>query len=177
MERLEDEATWKNIPSRNDLGAFLLNYFSSPFSFYTPLIILGHPGSGKSLLTSMLAARLICPIFTPIRVELRSINAENDIFTQVEEQILKDTNRRLTWAALTEQFKNRPALILLDGYDELLQASGKVFTGYLNSVQKFQEHQYSLGREPVRTVVTSRITLIDKAAIPAGAKLSPPPRI
>lgn len=169
--RLEDEATWRNIPPRNDLGTFLLNYLSSPYSYLSPLIVLGHPGSGKSLLTEMLAARLICPFFTPIRVVLRDINAEHEISKQIEEQINTLTGGNLSWATLTKQFQEKPALVLLDGYDELLQASGIVFAAYLQSVHKFQEDQISLGRQPVRVIVTSRITLIDKAVIPSGATI------
>jgi hypothetical protein len=56
-------------------------------------------------------------------------------------------------------------LIILDGYDELLQASGKVFSSYLMKVQGFQQRQNEQKR-PVRVIVTSRITLIDKAEIP-----------
>lgn len=170
-EQLENEITWKSILTRNDLGAFLLSYLSSPYSSTAPLIILGHPGSGKSLLTSILAARLISPPLTPIRVELRNINAENEIVVQIEEQIYKNTSRQANWADLSDYFKERPALILFDGYDELLQASGKVFSGYLLKVQKFQENELSLGRKPVSAIVTSRITLIDKAEIPKGATI------
>jgi hypothetical protein len=167
-QHLEDEATWRDVPSRNDLGAFLLNYLSSPYSTLAPLMILGHPGSGKSLLTHILSARLISPLCTPIRVELRDINADSDIDIQIEQQIRKDTGRPEPWANLSDHLDSRPALVILDGYDELLQASGKVFSGYLLKVQKFQEREANI-RRPVRAIITSRITLIDKAAIPEGA--------
>lgn len=168
--RLEDEGTWNNLEKRDDLGAFLLSYFSSPYSLGTPLIILGHPGSGKSLLTQIISARLISHLYTPLRVELRDINAENEIPGQIEEQIRKDTSRRdVTWASLTDHLSEQPALVMLDGYDELLQASGQVFRSYLMKVQKFQELEAALERPPVRAVVTSRLTLIDKAIIPDGA--------
>jgi hypothetical protein len=42
---LEDASTWSGLPRRNDLGAFLLSYLSSPYSTETPLLVLGHPGS------------------------------------------------------------------------------------------------------------------------------------
>ena len=45
---LEEPKTWKDVPRRDDLAAFLLSYLSSPYSTETPLVILGHPGSGKS---------------------------------------------------------------------------------------------------------------------------------
>lgn len=67
-------------------------------------------------------------------------------------------------------FKNNPPVVILDGYDELLQASGKVFSWYLKEVQNFQKNEAEQGR-PVRVIVTSRVTLIDKATIPAGATI------
>jgi hypothetical protein len=170
-EQLENENTWSDIPVRTDLGAFLLEYLKSPYSAFSPLIVLGHPGSGKSLLTNVIAARLISPLMSPIRVELRGINADKELANQIEEQIYKDTNREVSWATLSDHFREQPGLVLLDGYDELLQASGKVFSGYLLKVQQFQANEVNLGRKPVRTVVTSRITLIDKAEIPRGTTI------
>jgi len=61
-------------------------------------------------------------------------------------------------------------LVVLDGYDELLQASGKVFSSYLKDVQHFQKSEVEQGR-PVRVIVTSRVTLIDKATVPSGATI------
>ena len=152
-EQLENEATWINIKPRNDIGTFLLSYLSSPYSTRAPLIILGHPGSGKSLLTQILSARLISPAYTTIRVELRDIDADNEIPVQIEEQIRKSIGREANWANLSDYFNDHPALVLLDGYDELLQASGKVFSGYLMNVQKFQERESSI-RQPVRAIIT-----------------------
>lgn len=169
-ENLENEATWESIPERNDLGLFLLSYLHSPYSNLNPLIILGQPGSGKSLLTSMLAARLFSPSLTPLRIELRNTNADIDIESQIEAQIRKDSGWSINWAKLARYTRERPTLVLFDGYDELLQASGKVFSGYPLKVQRFQQNEYDRGR-PVSTIVTSRITLIDKAEIPRGATI------
>ncbi|MBE7553913.1 MAG: ATP-binding protein [Anaerolineales bacterium] len=168
---LEDEETWKTASIRDDLGTFLLAYFSSPYSTNNPLVILGHPGSGKSLLTQLIAARLIPSPYTPIRVALRDIEADDEIAVQVEKQIKKDTKREVSWASLADAFNEKPALVILDGYDEVLQVSGKVYSGYVRKTQKFQENELYLGRQPVRTIVTSRITLIDKADIPQGTTI------
>jgi hypothetical protein len=169
--RLEDEATWDDLPRRKDLGAFLLSYLSSPYSTESPLLILGHPGSGKSLLTTVLSAQLMSKHFTAIRVPLREVNAEAGIVTQIEEAIRRITNIGVdSWARLSSAFKNSPPLVILDGYDELLQASGKVFSGYLKDVQYFQRSQAEQGH-PVRVLVTSRVTLIDKATVPSGATI------
>jgi hypothetical protein len=165
---LEDEGVWQSRPVQDDLGRFLLHYLSTPYSAEAPLLILGHPGSGKSLLTEMFAARLAPPHFNPVRLELRDTDPEADVQTQIEEQIREDTGRTVNWADVASQLRGSPPVVILDGYDELLQASGQVYGNYLTKVQKFQRREAVQGR-PVRVIVTSRITLIDKAAIPAGA--------
>lgn len=171
-EALEDEATWKNLPLHHNLNAFFISYLNHPISGDAPLIILGQPGSGKSLLTTMLAARWNATNCTPIRVILRKINADSDITDQIERQIESDTNGSIDWMTLTNHFKTRPALVLFDGYDELLQASGKVFAYYPRKVQQFQIHQHKkLERAPIRAIITSRITLIDKAEIPINSTI------
>ena len=107
--------------------------------------------------------------FAPVRVELRSINADNEIESQIEEQIQKDIARRVEFSALMDSLNQRPAIVIFDGYDELLQATGQVFAGYLNKIHNFQDREAkTLDRNPVRTIVTSRVTLIDKAVIPEG---------
>jgi len=169
--RLEDEDIWRDLPRRSDLGSFLLSYLRSPYSNETPLVILGHPGSGKSLLTTVISAQLMSKQFTAIRVPLREVDAEAGIVAQIEQRLKHITNLSVdSWAKLSSAFKNCPPLVILDGYDELLQASGKVFSGYLKDVQNFQKNELEQGR-PVRVIVTSRITLIDKATIPSGTTI------
>lgn len=168
--RLEDEATWNDYQINNDLDRFFLKYLYCPDSINYPLIILGHPGSGKSLLTKVLSAQLMSKSFTVIRVPLREVNADVSIDLLVEEQIKKVTNRPLQngYGGFAQQFKEKPLLIILDGYDELLQAKGDVFAGYLEKARIFQNDQKQLNR-PVQIIVTSRITLIDKAIVPMGS--------
>lgn len=169
--RLEDETIWAKLPRRNDLGAFLLSYLSSPYSVETPMLILGHPGSGKSLLTTILSAHLMSKQFTAIRVPLREVNADADVVTQIEEAIRRITGVGVeSWIKLSALFKNCPPLVILDGYDELLQASGQVFASYIKEVQRFQEREAEQGR-PLRIIITSRITLIDKATVPVGSTI------
>ena len=167
-ELLEQEATWKNVPKRQDLGPFLFRYLHSPYSNHAPLIVLGQPGSGKSLLTSMLSAQLFSSALIPIRVELRNADADIDIESQIEGQIYKDTRYNINWTKFTRHTKERSTLVVFDGYDELLQASGKVFTGYLLKVQRFQQQEFERKR-PTPAIVTSRITLINKATIPLSS--------
>lgn len=169
--RLEDEETWNDLPRRNDLGAFMLSYLSSPYSTESPLLILGHPGSGKSLLTTVLSSQLMSEHYTAICVRLREVNADAGVVSQIEEAIRRITNISVDpWAKLSSAFKNSPPLVILDGYDELLQASGKVFAGYLKDVQHFQQSEADQDK-PVRVIVTSRVTLIDKATVPSGATI------
>ena len=165
---LEDPETWGGLQRRDDLGAFILSFLSSPYSTEIPLVVLGHPGSGKSLLTKVLSAQLMSKHFTVVRVPLREVNADAGVIAQIEERIRGITHISDPWAKLSGAFKNTPPLVILDGYDELLQASGKVFRSYLNDVQTFQRNEFEQGR-PVRVMVTSRITLIDKALIPGGS--------
>lgn len=164
-QQLGDEQSWRDEPVRDDLGAFLLSYLSSPYSTETALIILGHPGSGKSLLTEVLAANLISTSYTCIRVVLRDVFADCDVTSQIEQQLRKDLGRSLSWVNLADQVGGRPLLIIFDGYDELLQTSGQVVTTFISQLQQFQEREATI-RQPVRVVVTSRITLIDRAEIP-----------
>jgi len=113
----------------------------------------------------------MCKQYTAIRVPLREVNAEAGVVAQIEEAIRRITHVSVdSWTKLSSAFKNNPPLVILDGYDELLQASGKVFSGYLKEVQNFQKNEAEQGR-PVRVVVTSRVTLIDKATIPSGATI------
>lgn len=171
--KLEDELVWKQTPVQHDLDKFFIKYLYSPDSIDYPLIILGQPGSGKSLLTKVLSAQLMSKSYTVIRIPLREVNAEDGIDVLVEDQIKKVTNRPLStqgYGGFATQFKEKPLIIILDGYDELLQAKGDVFSGYLEKVRTFQQDQKAMGRS-VRIIITSRITLIDKARIPTNATI------
>lgn len=167
---LEDENIWNELPRNDDLDKFFVKYLFSPDSVDYPLIILGHPGSGKSLLTKVLSAQLISNSYTVIRIPLREVNAENGIDVLIEDQIKSLTNKSLPtgYGDFAEHFNEKPLMIILDGYDELLQAKGDVFSGYLEKVRIFQQEQKSMKR-PVRIIITSRITLIDKARVPVNS--------
>lgn len=169
--RLENEKTWAEIPPCDDLDRFFVRYLCSPDSIDYPLVILGHPGSGKSLLTKVLTAQLMSQSYTAIRIPLREVNAESTIDLLVEDHIKSLTQRNLPqggYADFAKQFKERPLLIILDGYDELLQAKGDIFASYLDKAMRFQRDQKEMNR-PVRIIVTSRITLIDKAIVPKNS--------
>lgn len=171
--RLEESRTWEKIDRQDNLNLFFIKYLFSPDSIDYPLVILGHPGSGKSLLTKVLSAQLMSQSYTVVRIPLREVNAEATIDSLVEDQIKKEINRTLPsggYGAFASQFKEKPIIIILDGYDELLQAKGDVFAGYLDRAKRFQADQKALQR-PVRIILTSRITLIDKAIVPEGTTI------
>ena len=166
---LERDDAWEHRPPADDLGPFLLRYLESVYSTRTPLLILGHPGSGKSLLTQVLAARLAYPAYTTVRVKLRDVSSAPDIQRQIEQQIHEDIGEEVSWPRFARSLPT-PPVVILDGYDELLQATGSTQADYLDRVRQFQDREAEL-RRPVRVIVTSRITLIDKVSIPAGTTI------
>jgi len=169
---LERDDAWEECEVKGDVGAFVMRHLESPYSVRAPLLVLGHPGSGKSILTEMLAGHLAYPGYTTIRVKLRDINPDMSLLRLLEDQVRNDTGGlSLPWADFANGLAMSPPVIILDGYDELLQATGKVFASYLEDVCQFQYGQ-ALQRRPVRVIVTSRLTLIDKAIIPPGATVA-----
>jgi hypothetical protein len=162
--RLDLDETWSKCPVEQDLGPFIERCLESPHTVDKPILILGQPGSGKSMLTHMIGS-IFAGRFDTVRVELRSVPADAKIYTQIEHFLSLETQgRRVTWPELRDQFTAAP-VVILDGLDELLQATGRVFGAYLQDCADFQSHSFALGR-PVRTIVTSRIALIGRTHVP-----------
>lgn len=132
-----------------------------------PLILLGQPGSGKSVLTRILAARLPLTRFLPVRVELRQVPVEGDLQDQIELAVRRTIGKRLAWPRLVESGHGRLPVVMLDGFDELLQATGLLQNDFLLRVQAFQEREAIQGR-PLAVIVTSRTAVADRAQIPQG---------
>jgi hypothetical protein len=63
-----EERFWNQIAARSDLHPFLAGYLTSPRARQAPIVVLGQPGAGKSVLTRVLAAELPEGGFLPIRV-------------------------------------------------------------------------------------------------------------
>ena len=162
------ESWWKDVPKRKDVCSFLAGYLLSPEATEAPMILLGQPGSGKSVLTRILAARLPATDFLPVRVELRQVPAESDLQAQIEFAIRDATGESVTWPRLVESADGALPVVLLDGFDELLQATGVSQTDFLLRVLAFQEREADQGR-PVAVIVTSRTAVTDRARIPHGA--------
>nr|MDT0658880.1 hypothetical protein [Micromonospora sp. DSM 115978] len=166
--RPSDESWWARTSVRDDLPDFLAGYLTGPGATRAPLLVLGQPGSGKSLLTKVLAARLPPADFLPVRVLLREVPAAADLQDQIEYAIRQATGERLDWPALVRSAGDALPVVLLDGFDELLQATGVSQTDYLRRVAAFQRREADQGR-PVAVVVTSRTSVADRAEPPAGA--------
>jgi hypothetical protein len=160
-----EDSWWHDVPVRDDMNAFLAGYLTSPQATQAPLLVLGQPGSGKSMLTRVLAARLPANDFLVVRVVLREVPADMDLQDQVEQAIRHTTGERLEWPALVRSAGSALPVVLLDGFDEMLQATGVSQTDYLVGIRAFQQREAAQGR-PVAAVVTSRITVADRARIP-----------
>jgi len=166
-EDLISERWWRAHAVRSDLEHFLAGYLTSARSTRSPLLVLGQPGSGKSVLTRVLAARLPAREFLVIRVVLRDVPADADLQTHIEHAIRAATGEQLSWPELARTGGGALPVVLLDGFDELLQATGVHQTDYLERVATFQQREQALGR-PVAVLVTSRTAVADRARCTPG---------
>jgi hypothetical protein len=159
---LARESWWEQHPVRDDLHKFLAGHLTSRQACYAPLLVLGQPGSGKSVLTKVLAAQLPASQFLAVRVALREVPADADLQTQIEFAIRSETGERLEWPALSRSADGALPVIMLDGFDELLQATGASQSDYLEKVADFQRREADLGR-PTAVLITSRTVVADRA--------------
>ncbi|MBO3736844.1 NACHT domain-containing protein [Actinoplanes flavus] len=173
--RAADEDWWADAPVRDDFGTFLATYLTTPQAAEAPMLLLGQPGAGKSTLTRVLAARLPAADYLAVRVTLREVRAEAEIQDQIEQALRGAIGETVAWADLARDADAAMPVILLDGFDELLQATGLHQSDYLTRVAAFQQREARLGR-PAAVVVTSRVAVADRARLPAGslaARLEP----
>ncbi|MEU7477826.1 ATP-binding protein [Lentzea sp. NPDC042327] len=156
---------WRDQPPRSDLYRYLVGHLTSPKAVTHPLVVLGDPGSGKSLLTKVLAARLPAADFLTVRVELRATAAEADLRRQIDQGLGLALHEDVSFTAMARAAGDALPVVLLDGFDELLQATGVTQTDFLDRVQTFQRDCADAGR-PVAFVVTSRISVAGGMRIP-----------
>jgi hypothetical protein len=161
------EEWWAERPVVDDLQRDIAAQLVHPWSTRLPMVILGHPGAGKSKFTEMLAAQLPPDDFLPIRVELRSVPPNAPVHVQIEEGLAATLHTRVSWRDLAESADGALPVIILDGFDELLQATGVDRSDYLERVQEFQQQQEALG-QPVAVLVTSRTVVANRARFPDG---------
>jgi len=164
--RPADEKWW-DTEVRTDLPTFLAVHLTSTRATEAPLLLLGQPGAGKSSLTRILAGRLPASDFFVCRVELRDVPADAEIQDQVELALRAAIGESAGWAELAGNAAGALPVVLLDGFDELLQATGLHQSDYLHRVAAFQQREAALGR-PVAVLVTSRVAVADRARLPAG---------
>ncbi|MFC6090800.1 NACHT domain-containing protein [Saccharothrix lopnurensis] len=165
------EMWWEeNTGVEEDIDTFLAAHLAGPASTRRPLLVLGHPGMGKSLLMSVLAARLPALGYPVVTVPLRRVNANDAVVRQVETALAEVLSERVDWGRLADECRDGIPVVLLDGFDELVQASGVTRSNYLEQVCDFQEREADLGRR-VAVVVTSRPLVVDRVHIPLGTSV------
>jgi hypothetical protein len=164
----EDRHWWQQRRLVPDVDAFLAGYLTSLRAVQAPLVVLGEPGSGKSTFMQVMAARLTGQDFLPVLVSLRDVPAESMIQEQIEQAIYAGPGDRVNWPELADAAGGALPVVLLDGFDELIQAARVSRYDYLEQVKDFQRRQAQIGR-PVAVIVTSRTVVADKARFPAGS--------
>lgn len=167
-EVIAQKSWWDTRPVWADMHRFLTGYLTSPNAWTAPLVVLGDPGSGKSVLTKVFAARLPASDFLVVRVELRNTPADADILDQIEHALKGALKEDVSWPSLLRSAPQALPVVLLDGFDELLQATGVNQTDYLTKIARFQRERSDVNR-PVAFVVTSRISVANRATLPSGS--------
>ncbi|MFJ5990457.1 NACHT domain-containing protein [Lentzea sp. NPDC092896] len=153
----------RNTKPRDGLDAFLAAHLADEESTKRPLLVLGNPGAGKSLLMEVLAARLPADKFAVVRVQLRTVRAQDRVHEQIATALHETLQKRVDWGEVAAECgPDVTPVILLDGLDELIQISGAHQSTYLRLVQEFQERC----GQPTAVVVTSRVLVADRASIP-----------
>jgi hypothetical protein len=165
--RPADGHWWDEQQARADFDEMLAGYVITSDATRLPLLLLGDPGAGKSMLTQVFAARLPSTGYTAVRIPLRRVGSNAPIVTQIEEALYRATNRRVGWGDFCDQTADTIRVVMLDGLDELLQASRNDRSGYLQEIMEFQRIETEQER-PVVVIVTSRVVVADRVNIPRG---------
>ncbi|MEO3816506.1 AAA family ATPase [Plantactinospora sp. B24E8] len=166
----ERDIWWNDQPRSTDLVGFLTDYLTDPASLHRPLLVLGQPGAGKTLLTKVIAARLPATRFTSIVVPLRRIITDASPSEQIESAIEQLLDERIRWADLRRATESTTVVVIFDGFDELVQATGTAHSQYIDRVAEFQEAQWELGASVI-PIITSRMLVMDRASVPHGTVL------
>jgi NACHT domain len=165
---LGDDLWWHEVPIADDVCHFLLTRLTSSNMAASLVILLGQPGSGKSVLARILAARLAEIGQLAVRVDLRQVPANADLQDQIVFAISAATGEKVQWRQFIKSVGRKLRVIIFDGFDELLQTTGAAHDDFLLRVKEFQEREARFGRN-LSAVVTSRIAVTSRARIPFGA--------
>jgi hypothetical protein len=166
-----DNEKWSNIYHKTgeNIGKELFHALRDPYNINQPIIILGHPGAGKSMLSSQFANKLTTSSeFIPLFIKLRSVNAlSSDIDTHINQGIQNSIPGKpnINWVTLVKKFPNKIPVIILDGFDELLRSSSSQLYNYIVNIQKFQRQAQNLNLN-LRVILTSRLTIMQDVEIP-----------
>jgi|GEM_PF-2103702 len=167
LDRFWDEG---NIKSGQNVGKFIMSELISPNNSFKPIIILGNPGAGKSMLSSILSARLCdSPDFVPFFIRLRDVvlsdtNPKNHINEGIQNTL--EGNINVDWISWAKEFKTRIPVIVLDGFDELLRASQAEINNYVSKLQELLINTYKDYKISARIILTSRLTVMQDVDIP-----------
>ncbi|MGC5019397.1 NACHT domain-containing protein [Micromonospora sp. DT47] len=164
---IASEDWWETQKVQANIAVYLTAHITSHQATTAPLLILGHPGAGKSLLTKVLSARLPESGYTAIRVPLRRVRSDRLVYEQIQEALDEVTNGRVRWADLAEESRGSVRVVFLDGLDELLQASPGSHRTFFREIAEFQRNEANQGL-PVVVIVTSRTIVADQVELPAG---------
>ncbi|MFC7533225.1 NACHT domain-containing protein [Actinoplanes sp. GCM10030250] len=162
-----EERWWHSRIERCDLAAFLAGCFTHPEIARFPVVVFGDPGSGKSVFMRALGAVLAVSGYLPVLVRLRYVPADDAVVKQIEHAVLDATNRAAVWDEVVSS-TTRTVVVLLDGFDELLQSSSTNRADYLDRISQFQSTEWANGN-PILTVVTSRIAVAHRFHVPVGS--------
>lgn len=168
--RPADDTWWSEQPLHNDLHIRLMAHLASTESTSRPLLLLGHPGAGKSMLSKVLASRLPASGYTVVRVPLRRTDGHSSVLAQIQQALDYITGERVIWTQLVDQSVDTVKVVILDGLDELLQQTHTRLYGYLEAVADFQRREADQGH-PVSVIVTSRTLACDRVDIAPGTTM------
>lgn len=132
------------------------------------ILVLGGPGLGKSCLATMLVDALSEDAgIQPLYIRLRRVDPQRPLLAEVRRLLVEDGFEPI---AEDLDFVSRPVLVL-DGFDELLDASRASMESFLYKVKDLLREE---GQRGLRIVLTGRDTLLgekQEAPLPRGSHL------
>ena len=120
--------TTKDAHTEKDISIKINTYPKEIIHKYRKLLITDTAGMGKSTIMKYIYLSIIDNgAGIPIFIELRRLNADKDIFAEMQEQ-LKAINKDFDEILLREFIKDGKLIFILDGYDEIPLADKSIVT-------------------------------------------------